>query len=110
METIVNMINVKNQLHIINLPDDRFNSLNTSNKQKCLSPRCNKSYSDSSENGHISRLVEAKNFLGAAEALRDLNPFSEVATYLSDSDDFDESPNDSNIPPRLFFFKHILIS
>ena len=71
-----------------NLMNSSDYELNSSTLPKCFSPRCKRSYSDSSENGHISRLVEAGNFIGAAEALRDLNPFAEVLSYLSDSEDF----------------------
>ena len=54
----------------------------------CLSPRCHRACPDNTPNGHLSRLAEAANWVGAAKALRDVNSFPETLSYLSQSDDF----------------------
>ncbi len=54
----------------------------------CLSPRCVRAGPDSTHQAHISRLVEAGNWLGAAKSLRAVNPLAETTSYLSQSDDF----------------------
>ena len=65
----------------------------------CRSPRCIKPCPDNSESGHISRLAEASNWIGAAQAIRNINPLPIISGYLSAKEDFCSETCSMNLCP-----------
>ncbi|KZR70379.1 Glutamate synthase [NADPH] small chain [Prochlorococcus marinus str. MIT 1313] len=70
------------------IPDHQMIKTVEVEPRACLSPRCVRAGPDNTHQAHIARLVEAGNWLGAAQSLRAINPLSEITSYLSHSDDF----------------------
>ncbi len=72
-----------------NKPTDQGTDVIVENsKQNCLSPRCVNAYPDNTYNGQVARLVEGGNWIGAAQTLREVNPLSEITSYLLQANDF----------------------